>query len=984
MKNSILICSLLLLPPFIFAQNIDYESRITSFSGNCDNEAGDEEYTWMGWLGDNTTGVETYSYCVTRDAPGYVVQSGAYAVRNRYNIPATSLRARIEAWEDDGGGRCTYSSGGFLGDDCYVQANGSLNFNNPLEYQWTNGNLLVGEPTMNMIVFSRYRYTTVSLPAATEYAASNYTTAGNRPFWGCRGSWASDGIDCAASGTIGHGGSSSFSTTVRCQRQVSFRWRVDSEANHDFLEVYVNGTRRDFISGLTGWTNVTLNLDVGENTIEWRYSKDGSLSSGLDRGFVDNISFTASSSVIAGTITGNESVGCNVDPSIISSTAPAQAYSNTLNYQWQSSTNNVFWTNIVGATGVDYDPPVNLPSTTYFRRRVFDGCGFTGYSNTVIKSKIREFVHDGTWCPNDPSDLLNPSNSADNVYIRANLNQSSSFVAGNLTIDAGVTAHMMGTTSVEVHNSLNLNGTLNLNGQGQLVQPNNSTVSLGSAGKIQVIRYGNPSIHRYTYWGSPVSNPSSSSNSGFTIGGVMKDGTTTVARPLTFTSGTTTNGAPGNATVPATIASRWLYAFRDLNSSYANWESLNATDQLLTGQGYTMKGTGTNATSQAYIFEGTPNNGDIVLPMTSGNSYLISNPYPSALDAHQFLLNNPHLDGTLYFWEHYGGDTHIFSDYQGGYALYNLSGGIGAPSLAVALNGVSNLGVATKLPARYIPVGQGFFVSSTTTGNLNFSNDMRVHAPEINGTSVFIKSASSQNNNHRLVDTRTKLRLGMTTPQQGHRQLLLTEDPNSTNGVDKFYDGELFDHFSNDVAFDLNNKNYGIQGIPQIDHTTIIPLVVDVSVAGDFEFMIDHLEHWNNGLPIYLYDDETATYHDLMHAPVILNLRPGNHLGRFSLKFQNSTLSIGENVVKDPQFTVFQKKNQNILVIQFDQAEVSLDECILHDLNGRNILKDKGNKTETAYGSWEIDTSSVASGYYILSLKSQNHSTTRKVLLHQF
>ena len=49
---------------------------------------------------------------------------------------------------------------------------------------------------------------------------------------------------------------------------MSFRWRASSEANNDYLEVYVNGVRKDCISGNTGWLSKTINLDFGTNVIE--------------------------------------------------------------------------------------------------------------------------------------------------------------------------------------------------------------------------------------------------------------------------------------------------------------------------------------------------------------------------------------------------------------------------------------------------------------------------------------------------------------------------------------------------------------------------------------------------------------------------------------------------------------------------------------------------------------------------------------------
>ena len=80
----------------------------------------------------------------------------------------------------------------------------------------------------------------------------------------------------------------------------------------------------------------------------------------------------------------------------------------------------------------------------------------------------------------------------------------------------------------------------------------------------------------------------------------------------------------------------------------------------------------------AYIIGevGINHNGDIGLKVASGWTYLTGNPYPSAMDANQFIDDNKDdIRGTIYFWEHWGGGSHALKEYQGGYATYNLSGG---------------------------------------------------------------------------------------------------------------------------------------------------------------------------------------------------------------------------------------------------------------------------------------------------------------------
>ena len=80
----------------------------------------------------------------------------------------------------------------------------------------------------------------------------------------------------------------------------------------------------------------------------------------------------------------------------------------------------------------------------------------------------------------------------------------------------------------------------------------------------------------------------------------------------------------------------------------------------------------------------------------------------------------------------------ILFDYQGGYALYNYSGGIPTASYGTNDPDVGTGGIPTKLPGQYIPVSQGFFVYSPGGGTINFENDQRVFEKE-GATSVFVR-----------------------------------------------------------------------------------------------------------------------------------------------------------------------------------------------------------------------------------------------------
>ena len=72
-------------------------------------------------------------------------------------------------------------------------------------------------------------------------------------------------------------------------------------------------------------------------------------------------------SISPGTISSSQTICTGGDLPAFSNTV-ATSNASSINYQWQSSIDNINWTNITGANSSAYDPPA-LTTTTYFRRQ---------------------------------------------------------------------------------------------------------------------------------------------------------------------------------------------------------------------------------------------------------------------------------------------------------------------------------------------------------------------------------------------------------------------------------------------------------------------------------------------------------------------------------------------------------------------------------------------------------------------------------------
>jgi glycoprotein endo-alpha-1,2-mannosidase len=120
-------------------------------------------------------------------------------------------------------------------------------------------------------------------------SALSFTTGGSAG-WRRETSMFHEDGDAARSGEIADGEESWLRTTIRGGGTVRFYWMVSSESSYDFLEFYIDGSRRDRISGSVDRHEMAYELtSSGLHTLQWRYVKDVSADDGSDCGWVDKV-----------------------------------------------------------------------------------------------------------------------------------------------------------------------------------------------------------------------------------------------------------------------------------------------------------------------------------------------------------------------------------------------------------------------------------------------------------------------------------------------------------------------------------------------------------------------------------------------------------------------------------------------------------------------------------------------------------------------
>lgn len=107
-----------------------------------------------------------------------------------------------------------------------------------------------------------------------------------------------EGSQSAASGNI-----SDFQQSIMYMQKtlltdgvISFKRKVSSEANYDYLRFSIDGVQQAQWSGDQDWAEVSYPVTSGTHTFTWRYFKDVNTVNGLDKAFVDAVCFPSENS----------------------------------------------------------------------------------------------------------------------------------------------------------------------------------------------------------------------------------------------------------------------------------------------------------------------------------------------------------------------------------------------------------------------------------------------------------------------------------------------------------------------------------------------------------------------------------------------------------------------------------------------------------------------------------------------------------------
>ena len=568
---------------------------------------------------------------------------------------------------------------------------------------------------------------------------------------------------------------------------------------------------------------------------------------------------------------------------------------------------------------------------------------FLGNTTQVINSNVH----------NNPEEFYN-------IVLDNNFNTATSnnlIATGNLEVKTNKNFSVALNDYTVVNKKLTNNGLITIDNNGQLIQVDETDTNDGvySGTNFKVNRIASINKFDYVYWSSPVDNFNVSSITG-------------------------------------SYKYSWNPIFINSNGTQGNWTT--ASGLMTKGKGYIVRAPNTYPISPATAmalpisFLGKPNNGQFDFGIIRGtydgpdidrepsnpnnelttkyddNWNLIGNPYPSAIDAEDFLvLNSSKIEGAVWIWKHgiapNSSTDPFYQNYSTNYSSsdYLKYNGLGS-SEPDTFNGK-------------IASGQGFMVnmleSAGATNTVSFQNSLRAAT---HSNSNFYRNATT-------IEEKSRIWLNIVNTTSGKANTTLVGySTHSTLGEDHLYDCVFIPEGELAIYSLLNTNPFVIQGrgLP-FDSNDTVPLGMKIMANGNYKISINTVDGLfeSTSIGIYLEDKLLNSIHDLRQSPYTFTANIGRIDDRFVLRYSDQALEIPTFEAVANAVLVANKNNQ----INIQSSMESIESVIVYDVLGRSLLEKSNIKNNT----FIINNLTLSNQTLIVKIVLENGQTVTKKIV---
>jgi hypothetical protein len=579
-------------------------------------------------------------------------------------------------------------------------------------------------------------------------------------------------------------------------------------------------------------------------------------------------------------------------------------------------------------------------------------------------------------------------------------------------------------------NNADTRASIYLRDEGQLIQ--GATASDNSGTGMLSVQQNNPGSDAwdYTYWCAPVGAQylGATGNQNYSIQRIFESTGLTSATVSNFTANYNGFNDP-----KLTISKRWIYTHTAPGTEAEGaYQHVGQWHNIPPGYGFTMKGVNNGTTipngagsgagnhDQNYDFRGRPNNGTFNYTVGENLMTLVGNPYPSAIDMADVVMDNPNVSTIWYYDEDRDIDSHYYTDKRYGYGSWVPSGG--ASILAADGGGTEGVyaaptfreydasggtggggtgGTGANYQRRFAPIGQGFMLIGNGNGTTAFiNNSMREFRKESEGNSTFRNNESNSNIpsnggwwddedpdpiSERVPELRIVTKF-QNSQRNNQREMVLLFHNDATDNYDHGMDGMHPMDAPSEIYFPITHNGekspYVIQTVP-FDINKSIPVTIKVNFNTKIGIKI--VDEINFNEIAYIHDLENDSFHPINDQNIAkFILSPGLYEDRFFIVFKDRNDwwrdTEGTIVKEETKASLDFFQNNPLKQLEIRNPEgYNIKSAMVYDMAGKLVI----NKTNLGNNSIiTLPTSNVSDGVYLVQLvTSENINIDYKMVI---